>query len=344
MRASWIKSVVCFSLTALAANRCLADPDWRVAVDLNDGSRVVGAPLFESIQFLIQNPGESAGREVSVEADIPLATLHSTWLRKDDWVLHTGQRKPQRGQILSESLGVKTLVGNVNVPVDLAVGLEVFPAKIDADLPARKDLVLYLNFDRNAGPQARNLASFRHQAEVRRAAWTTQGRYGGAYEFDGDAQLVIPHHAELCPDAYTLAAWVFPDDPKGPWRLVMSKTKPSFYGGYGFSRYSKDNTHLYFYVGDYTRATVKQAIPQRQWVHVAGVSDGRQIQLYVNGEPAPALPLTRKIKHTETPFIVGGFGGYNWIGKVDEVALFRRALSDREIRQLMLAGSHADEE
>ena len=336
MRASWI-SVACFCWTGFAANMCLAEPDWRVAIELNDGSRVVGEPLFESVQFLIRNPGESPDSEVSDEADIPLARL-----RTDDWVIHTGQQKSNT-QILTETLSVTTLIGKVDVPVDLVVGLEVFPAKIDVDLPARKDLVLYLNFDRNAGPRARNLASFRHQAEVRRARWTTEGRYGGAYEFDGDAQLVIPHHAELCPDAYTLAAWVFPNDPKGPWRLVMSKTKPSFYGGYGFSRYSKDNSNLYFYVGDYTRSTVKQAIPQRQWVHVAGVCDGRKVQLFVNGEPAPPLPLTRKMKHTETPFIVGGFGGYNWIGKVDVVALFRRALTDREIRQLMLAGSQTEE-
>ena len=45
------------------------------------------------------------------------------------------------------------------------------------------------------------------------------------------------------------------------------------------------------------------------------------------------------MKHTKTPFIIGGFGGYNWIGKVDEVTLYSRGLSDLEIRQLMLAGS-----
>jgi len=334
MRACSITTVVCVCLMGYACPVFPASPNWKVAIELNDGACIVGEPTFKSIR--IQTA--TAEKDI-VETDVPLRSFYSAWLGKDGWVAHTEHAKPLSGKILTESLGVKTLVGPVSVPIRLAVGLEVYSTTIDARLPARKDLVLYLNFDRNGGKRARNLASFRHHAEVRVAKWTADGKQGGAYEFNGEAQLVIPHHADLCPEAYTLAAWVLPQDPKGPWRLVMSKTNPSFYGGYGFSRYAKDNTNLYFYVGDYNSAAVRQPIPQHQWVHIAGVCDGKQVQLFVNGEPSPPVPLARKMEHTKTPFIIGGFGGYNWIGKVDEVTLFRRALSDREIRQLMLAGS-----
>jgi hypothetical protein len=188
--------------------------------------------------------------------------------------------------------------------------------------------VLYLNFDRNGGTRSRSLASFRHHAEVRAAKWIPDGKRNGAYEFDGHAQLVIPHHAELCPTAYTLAAWVYPNDPQGPWRQVIGKTKASFYGGYALCRYPKDNANMSFYVGEYGSATVKQSIPQREWTHVAGVFDGRQLQR----EPSLPVPLTKgHTKHTVTPLIIGGFGGYNWIGKIDEVTLFRRALSNRKL-------------
>ncbi|MDA1018237.1 MAG: LamG domain-containing protein [Planctomycetota bacterium] len=223
------------------------------------------------------------------------------------------------------------------MPIHLAVGLEVYRTTIDVDLPAREDLVVYLNFDRNGGKRARNLASFRHHAEVRAAKWIPNGKRNGAYEFNGDAQLVIPHHDELCPVAYTLAAWVLPQDPAGPWRHVMSKTKASFYGGYGFCRYPKDNANMSFYVGDYNSALVKQPVPKGEWVHIAGVCDGKQVQLFVNGEPSLPLALPRKMEHTKTPFIIGGFSGYDWIGGIDEVTFFRRSLSNREIEQLMLA-------
>lgn len=43
------------------------------------------------------------------------------------------------------------------------------------------------------------------------------------------------------------------------------------------------------------------------------------------------------------PFIIGGGGDYNWQGKVDEVMLFRKALSIDEIEKLMIAGSPASD-
>ena len=325
-----IVAVAFACLLGFAGPAFSASPQWKVAIELNDGARVVGVPTFKSIRF----------QTAAGATDISLRSLHSASLSNGVWLAYTEQGKTISGKVVPESLGVKTLVGPVDVPMRLVVGLEVYSTTIDVDLPAREDLVLYLNFDRNGGTRARNQASFRHHAEVRSARWIPDGKRKGAYEFDGDAQLVIPDHEELCPTAYTLAAWVFPNDPSGPWRQVIGKTKASFYGGYALCRYPKDNANLSFYVGEYGSAIVKQPVPQRQWTHVAGVCDGRHVQLFVNGEPSLPVPLTKgHTKHTETPLIIGGFGGYNWIGKIDEVMLYRRALSGQEIEQLMLAGS-----
>ena len=104
MRACSITTTVaCACLMGYACPALSASPDWQVAIELNDGARIVGEPTFKSIRF----------QTATGETDVPLRSLFSAWLSKGVWVVHTEQGKPLSGKILTESLGVKTLVGPV---------------------------------------------------------------------------------------------------------------------------------------------------------------------------------------------------------------------------------------
>ena len=84
------------------------------------------------------------------------------------------------------------------------------------------------------------------------------------------------------------------------------------------------------------------AVTRQTWVHIAGTYDGTMARLYVNGQPVNSQPLTGRFVADTTPFIVGANGNgvgdasvsERFPGRIDEVMLYRRALSADEIRML----------
>jgi hypothetical protein len=73
------------------------------------------------------------------------------------------------------------------------------------------------------------------------------------------------------------------------------------------------------------------------WNHLCGTYDGAFARLYVNSAMVAVAPGTGAINATETPLKFGGCGfttGCGWstfVGALDEVSLWRRALRPHEI-------------
>lgn len=71
-----------------------------------------------------------------------------------------------------------------------------------------------------------------------------------------------------------------------------------------------------------------------QWYHVAGTFDGSTVRLYVNGTLMNSMPAVWKQASSNVDFWIGGgycCGSYRLNGLVDEVSLYKRALSAEEI-------------
>jgi len=85
------------------------------------------------------------------------------------------------------------------------------------------------------------------------------------------------------------------------------------------------------------------SVPQRTWTQMAGTYDGATVRLYVNGAEISnmAMPLTGDFETDTTPLIIGGNDNDTsgvptelFPGSLDEIMLFRRALSASEIAEL----------
>jgi hypothetical protein len=78
------------------------------------------------------------------------------------------------------------------------------------------------------------------------------------------------------------------------------------------------------------------------WVHIAGTYDGSIARLYIDGQPIMSQPMTGRFMPDTTPFLLGANGNgvagsaptERFPGRIDEIVLYRRALSADEIALL----------
>jgi Concanavalin A-like lectin/glucanases superfamily len=88
-------------------------------------------------------------------------------------------------------------------------------------------------------------------------------------------------------------------------------------------------------------------IPLKTWTHLALVRDGRSVRVYLNGNPVPDVSLTLAADEglTASEVFFGGQGdeGNSLEGKIDEIAVYNRALSSLEvIDHFRVAGMTSD--
>ena len=83
-------------------------------------------------------------------------------------------------------------------------------------------------------------------------------------------------------------------------------------------------------------AYVGQNLVQGEWAHIACSHDGTMLKCYLDGVQTDSTPMGQ-ITSSPTPVLIGSDGwGCDWIGGIDEVAIYNRGLSDEEV--LYLAG------
>jgi hypothetical protein len=83
------------------------------------------------------------------------------------------------------------------------------------------------------------------------------------------------------------------------------------------------------------------AVRKMTWIHLAGTYDGAEARLYVDGTLAASQPITGNFHPDTTPVVLGGNGNDGsgvptelFPGRIDELMLYGRALSEAEIAAL----------
>lgn len=169
-----------------------------------------------------------------------------------------------------------------------------------------------------------------------------QGIEGHGLDFlaGKQAYVEIRHSDAIKPtDAITIMAWVkFSGNLSSRREIVGNKTDTGRYGYRLFQRYS----NIYFHISDgatdytyYTSADLKEDT----WHHIAATFDGITIKLYVDGEEIGSNELSApvKINYSNHAIILGNYLGrkdaYPFLGTMDEVRIFNRALSLDQIAE-----------
>ena len=162
------------------------------------------------------------------------------------------------------------------------------------------------------------------------------GKFGSALSFDGSSSRVrVADSASLdLTSAVTLEAWVYPAAAQSGWRAVVQKETDSYLlhasSGAGGLRPAAGVT-----VGAAVPTVFSpSALPVGAWSHLAMTYDGSQIRLFVNGVQVASLPQTGAIAPSGSPLWIGGNSPYGeyFSGRIDEVRVYRAALSQAEIQ------------
>ena len=147
-----------------------------------------------------------------------------------------------------------------------------------------------------------------------------------AYSFDGVARITLDYFP--VPDTFTLSAWIKTAETSG--NILLWREIPPGPGTDGEGLLVYEN-HITFtesnglMVNDIIGNT---NIASDSWVHVVAVKSGDALILYVNGtyETADTLSMTLILNELTI--------GDSFIGKIDDVRVYDRALSGTDITAL----------
>ena len=182
---------------------------------------------------------------------------------------------------------------------------------------------------------AKKLPAFPAQVDV--------GKFGKALQCNPQSFQRLPHKAEWESPTLSLTAWIKPQTflshaSQKLW--IVSKNGSETDDGFFGLGLQNNKPVASLNIGDkhhniHSVTAGKIELPPEEWCHLALTYDSQTLRLYVNGNEA----ATKSVKKTRTNTI-GSFGfgcsanGSDpnaFVGKLDEVRLFKRALTPGEI-------------
>ncbi len=159
---------------------------------------------------------------------------------------------------------------------------------------------------------------------------------GNALQFDGaDDYVTVPDNANLnFTGNFTLEAWIYKNTSFSGWSGIIRKGNYFLVGIQG-----TDKVRLGFVDTspvEYDCDSLSD-IPNNQWVHIAGVYDGTNLIIYING----VLDISTNIgSHTiltgTSPLYLGESSSYYFNGKMDEVRIWNTARTQSQIQSSMM--------
>ena len=158
---------------------------------------------------------------------------------------------------------------------------------VDAD-----SLVGYWNFDEEGDPGKDSSIYGNHGKPEGDVEWEANGKYGGALKIDGSGWILVESSPSLeMREQVTIAVWARFD------KILDEYQRPIFKNGpdeANFASYSialmrsglLTGSFFFDVITDNGRALNAGPTPpeEGEWIHIAGVYDGKEMRIYLNGK------------------------------------------------------------
>jgi hypothetical protein len=164
--------------------------------------------------------------------------------------------------------------------------------------------------------------------------------------------VTVPYDPAL--DLYgtvTICAWVYREGPRGGGHIVSKRFEEQV--NFQFAFFGNDvggySHRMQFGTGDISEElnrafcySTNPILQTDQWQHVAAAFDGSEVRFYLNGRLAARQAYIKPAGVIEADMLIGKHGlktdSSYFHGKMDELAVFKRVLSDSEIRNMYEKG------
>ena len=201
-------------------------------------------------------------------------------------------------------------------------------------------------FDGDDGAQVRDSSGNGHHGEFKGAPERVDGVFGSALSFDGSVDWVemtdwsTPELAD-----FSLGCWVNPADTQKQWANILDSHQEPPTRGVSYEQASDNTNTFYLAWGSdegWKGVDLQVSLDADEWQHLVGVREGKELVFYRDGEltGGGGRAGNELVREGEANFRIANWvnGGRNFAGVLDEVFLFSRALSEREVRLVRNSG------
>lgn len=232
--------------------------------------------------------------------------------------------------------------------LDITNNLKISFSTANLLTPADTNLLAYYPFNGSTNDESGHGVN-----GVLGGAIPTTDRFGAAnkaYQFTSGGYVEVPNSKYLTPpNGMTLAVWIYPDSVKDQF-VIISKRYYDLYSPFNSYVIEKvtQSPGLRFYTNEEIKLYDTMSFSDRikKWSFLTATFDGTKNKFYINGVKVAEAANTNKLVYTKASLRIGTgittddvhrVGGcFN--GKIDDIRIFGRALSETEIQDLYHEG------
>ena len=201
-------------------------------------------------------------------------------------------------------------------------------------LAAEKDLAAYWAFEEGAGATAKDMSGNGNHGKISGKVEWTEGIIGQAIECKGGTVVDCGMGKSLLIDQdLTTQFWLNPTKKIKAGMARINILYMTWGPMFAFCpAWAPDGVLYFWFDGPKPKPGVRSKIKQWEkntWYYIVGTYDGSVVKLYVNAELQGSFNAKGDILDRQNPLKIG----QNYMGIVDEVKVYSRALTEKEVER-----------
>jgi len=221
----------------------------------------------------------------------------------------------------------------------IKVALSVMVGLATGTASAQSGLVAAYGFDEGSDTTVNDSSGNGNTGTLINGPIWTSGQFGQALEFNNTSDhVLVPTNSSLgITGDITISAWIRLGNPSFAYQGILSKFQNGAGWDYVLSYNDNGSNNLFLYSDGMSPNFVRSTTPlidTTTFHHVAVTRSANAVTFYIDGIQAGTATVTGTFPNNSNPVVIGsetGSGG-EFRGRIDEVRIYSRALSQSEIQ------------